>query len=114
MDIVALSELYNVRVGVYEYDIKDRDVFISSGQEKEFHLLFEQCDHSRTTNIPLVLLLQYGENNYNLICDPDAPHQRPLGVAKERSRHEKVSLRELRYMLVDGNILGDPDDICVD
>lgn len=91
-DIVALSELYNIRVRVFEFD----------KEQKKLYMSFDHNDHEDTINIPLVLLLRHGKSHYKLICDPDAPHQRPLGVANQRSKHETVSLRQLR---LSGNVL---------
>ena len=86
VDITALSELYNVRVRVFEYD----------KEQKKLYMSFDQGEHEETVNLPLVLLARHRQKHYNIIVDPDAVHDRPLGTAKQRSKHEKVSLQKLR------------------
>merc|ERR1719361_3071656 len=86
VDITALSELYNVRVRVFEYD-KD---------QKKLYMSFDQGDHEQTINLPLVLLARHRQKHYNIIVDPEAVHDRPLGNAKDRAKHERISLQKLR------------------
>jgi len=84
VDITALSELYNVRVRVFEYD-KD---------QKKLYMSFDQGEHEETVNLPLILLARHRKKHYNIILDPQAVHKRPLSTA-ERRNHQ-ISLKGLR------------------
>jgi len=86
VDITALSELYNVRVRVFEYD----------KEQKKLYMSFDQGEHEQTINLPLVLLARHRQKHYNIIIDPEAVHNRPLGNAKDREKNESVSLQKLR------------------
>eukprot|EP01083_Nonionella_stella_P231104 816318_1 len=86
VDIAALSELYNVRVRVFEYDCASAKLYMS----------FESGEHAESVNLPLILLARHRKKHYryNIICDPQAVHSRPLGLPSQREEH--VSLREIR------------------
>merc|ERR1712129_133863 len=86
VDITALSELYNVRVRVFEYDKDNAKLYMS----------FDQGMDDETVNLPLVLLARHRQKHYNVIVDPKAVHSRPLGDAKSRAKVEKISLQKLR------------------
>ena len=92
VDITALSELYNVRVRVFEYD-KD---------QKKLYMSFDQGEHEETVNLPLILLARHRKKHYNIIIDPQAINKRPLGTTKDRMLKAKqagqqyVNLRDLR------------------
>merc|ERR1712176_1085998 len=86
VDITALSELYNVRVRVFEYDKDNAKLYMS----------FDQGEHEETVNLPLVLLARHRQKHYNVIVDPECVHDRPLQNAKHRAKNEKVSLQKLR------------------
>merc|ERR1712129_226505 len=86
VDITALSELYNVRVRVFEYDKDNAKLYMS----------FDQGMDDETVNLPLVLLARHRQKHYNVIVDPKAVHSRPLGNAKSRAKVEKISLQKLR------------------
>eukprot|EP01084_Bolivina_argentea_P283918 486400_1 len=84
MDIIALSELYNVRVKVFEYD----------KSKKKLYLSFYQGEHLETKSLPLILLAKHRKKHYNIITDPQAMHKRPLNTAEYRTQN--ISLKELR------------------
>merc|ERR1719474_2455082 len=86
VDITALSELYNVRVRVFEYDQQQRKLYMS----------FDQGEHPDTAGLPLILLARHRKKHYNIIHDPKTAHKRPLGDAKSRHGPNTVSLRTLR------------------
>ena len=114
VDITALSELYNVRVRVFEYD-KDT---------KKLYMSFDQGEHEETVNLPLILLARHRKKHYNIITDPQAVHKRPLGTTEQRIIKAKkngqnvVSLRDLRLKedqqmnehKDDEKDIGDPND----
>jgi len=92
VDITALSELYNVRVRVFEYDPENEELYMS----------FDQGEHHDTVTLPLVLLARHRKKHYNIINDPKAVFKRPLQTAAHRDQQAKlggtsfVSLREHR------------------
>merc|ERR1719229_1116822 len=92
VDITALSELYNVRVRVFEYDHQQRGLYRS----------FDQGEGPESTNLPIILLARHRKKHYNIINDPNAKHKRPLQNAQHRKQQAKhnganmVSLRQLR------------------
>jgi len=87
VDITALSELYNVRVRVFEYDKDSQKLYMS----------FDQGEHEDTVNLPLVLLARHRQKHYNVITDKQAVYKRPLGNAQQRKGAENgVSLQKLR------------------
>ena len=87
IDIVALSELYNVRVRIFEYD----------KLTKKLHMSFDQGEHEKSINLPLILLSKHNQKYYNIIFDPQRPHKRPLYTAKSRQQKEIniTSIRDL-------------------
>eukprot|EP01083_Nonionella_stella_P170491 580294_1 len=86
VDITALSELYNVRVRVFEYDCASAKLYMS----------FDLGEHEQSVNLPLILLARHRKKHYNIICDPQAVHSRPLGLPSQRCSSDTVSLREIR------------------
>jgi len=92
VDITALSELYNVRVRVFEYD----------HQQKGLYRSFDQGEGPETGHLPLILLARHRKKHYNIINDPKAKFKRPLKTAEHRKQQAKrngnatVSLRQLR------------------
>ena len=91
VDITALSELYNVRVQVFEYD-KD---------QKKLYMSFDQGQHEETEHLPLILLARHRKKHYNIIVDPMAPNKRPLGQPRKELKAKQagktyVNLRDLR------------------
>lgn len=75
IDITAMSEMYGVRVEVYEYDQKhglhrqhSDDIFLKWYAEQ----------------LPIIRLLRSNHSHYDLICDPNAKHARPLGRIQGR------------------------------
>merc|ERR1712176_1208356 len=87
VDITALSELYNVRVRVFEYDKDSQKLYMS----------FDQGEHEDTVNLPLVLLARHRKKHYNVITDCQAVYKRPLGnAAKRKGAENGVSLQKLR------------------
>eukprot|EP01084_Bolivina_argentea_P003632 6829_1 len=86
VDIIALSELYNVRVWLFEYDKLQTKLYIS----------FDQGGYEETVNLPLILLAGFRKKYYKIISDPCAIHKRPLNTAKYREKIGNISLKELR------------------
>ncbi len=87
VNIMALSEVYNVRVRVFQLD---------KGSNKLF-MAFDCGQYNESLPIPLVLLGRHQKKHYSIIKDPQAylESPRPLGVPASR-RSEKVSIRGLR------------------
>jgi len=90
VDITALSEYFNVRVQVFEYDKNQRKLYVS----------FDQGEHDDTAHLPLVLLARHRQKHYNIVVDPNAKCKRPLKTAAERAKLSKSStvltLRDIR------------------
>jgi len=76
VDINAMSELYNVRVRVFELD-KENDY--------KLFMSFDQGEQSNTVDLPLVMLGRHRQKHYNIIDDPkNTVYKRPLGNAKKK------------------------------
>ena len=94
VDIIAFSELYNVRVRVYEYDDQMKTMIVRS----------DQGAYSEAMDLPIILLARHSQIHYNLIHDPKTPFQRPLmaaAVREQQARHNGitcVSLRQIRLI----------------
>eukprot|EP01083_Nonionella_stella_P271479 919894_1 len=82
--ISILSELFNVNVTVFEYDIDSKT-------------LFELFESGECPGIPSVMLVRYGLK-YAVIRDSCSKFQRPLNTAEHRDLGEKwISLRDMRF-----------------
>ena len=88
IEIVALRELFNTEVEIYNYDCVTKDdgrpIRMSTGATLS-HLTNDDR-HS----IPIVRLSYHGSNHYNSIVDPT--HPPPIGDG----RQAKINLRQLR------------------
>merc|ERR1712130_355788 len=73
VDITALSELYNVRVRVFEYDHQQRGLYVS----------FDQGEHPDTGHLPLILLARHRKKHYNIIHDPNTVSLRTLRLNED-------------------------------
>eukprot|EP01083_Nonionella_stella_P135522 412243_1 len=82
--LIALSELYNVRIRVFKHIA----IVIS-----KLFMSFDTGDHETTLNLPLILLAQCNRAYYYIIQDPQTCHKRPLTT---NDRSHDVSLRQLR------------------
>ena len=83
VDITALSELYNVRVRVFELEKGGKKLCMS----------FDQGEHDDTVGLPLIMLGRLRKKYYTIIRDPMSINKRPLGDGKDRT---KVSIRDIR------------------
>ena len=94
VDITALSELYNVRVRVYEYDEQMEKMSVRS----------DHGDYPEAMGLPIILLARHGQMHYNIIHDPSTKFPRHLRNATFRESIAKlngitcVSLRQLRLI----------------
>eukprot|EP01083_Nonionella_stella_P300916 1029796_1 len=82
--LIALSELYNVRIRVF----KAKHIMIG-----KLFMSFVTGEHETTLNLPLILLAQCNRAYYYIIQDPQTCHNRPLTT---KFRSHDVSLRQLR------------------
>jgi len=92
VDIIAMSELYNVRVHIYEYD-KEADVALrtlASGGE---------------LNLPIVMLSRHREKHYNILHSSG----RPNCVVGDNS-NARVSIKREREMIEETNSAEDVED----
>ena len=97
VDITALSELYNVRVRVFELEEGSKKLYMS----------FDQGEHDDTVGLPLIMLGRHRKKHYNIIRDPMAVNKRPLGEGKDRT---KVSLRDIRMKEEASHVVDQKDD----
>ncbi|ETO22383.1 hypothetical protein RFI_14817, partial [Reticulomyxa filosa] len=86
VDINAMSELYNVRVQVYELNKATNKLYMS----------YDQGVHENTQDLPVLLLARHRKKHYNIIKNPEAYLKNPRPLGGTSNREGKTSIREIR------------------